>query len=141
MTGTHRYPASLWAFVVAVGLALPVAALGCGCFYGEATEVDVFPETECLDLHANGACAWLGLGGTNHCEDIFTLTPLEEGEVITVGPEESFELKDVTPYADMETDDAYCVTWVEVEAELGGRELAITFEVERINRGLRLPCD
>lgn len=39
------------------------------------------------------------------------------------------------------TDDAYCLTWVEVEADLGGRELTITFEVERINRGLRLPCD
>ncbi len=120
--------------------AAPVILLGCGCSYGTATAVTITPDRECLQIDAYAHCAWLDLLGTNDCEDPLIILPVDDVEPVEVLPGESFEI-DVHPYADMETDDEYCTTDVEVAAELGEQKLRFRFEVERINRGLRLPCD
>jgi hypothetical protein len=131
----------LLALILAVAAAaVPVALLGCGCSYGTATAVTITPDRECLQIDAYAHCAWLDLLGTNDCEDPLIILPVDDVEPVEVLPGESFEI-DVHPYADMETDDAYCVTDVVVAAELGGDALTFRFEVDRINRGLRMPCD
>ncbi len=126
---------------LAAYLALPALLAGCGCFYGTASEVTVDPPTDCLEIHAAGLCARLAMSGTNGCEETLTVLPVEDVEPVEVLPGETFDLDDVTPYADMETDNRYCSTDAVVRAELGDEELTFSFDVERINRGLRLPCD
>ena len=132
-----------WLVALGIGLGLPVAAVmtGCGCYYGTATAVTIQPATDCLDIHGTGSCAWLELSGTNHCEEELVFTPSDDSPLVQVAPGESFAMDDVTPYADMTTDDEYCYTDVVVEAQLGDEEVTIFFVVERINRGLRAPCD
>ncbi len=122
-------------------LSAAVFISGCGCFYGTASEVEVSPAQDCLEVSAYAHCAWLGLLGTNGCDEPLTLLPVEDVEPVEVLPGDSFELDDVTPYADMLTDDAYCSTDAVVHAELGDATLTLSFDVDRVNRGLRLPCE
>ncbi len=132
-----------WLVTLCIGFGLPIAAvmMGCGCYYGEAGPVTIQPATDCLDIVGTGSCAWLEMSGTNGCEEELVFTPDDDSPVVRVAPGGSFAMDDVTPYADMETDDAYCYTDVVVEAQLGDDEVTIFFVVERINRGLRAPCD
>jgi len=114
---------------------------GCGCFYGVASEVILSPAHECVEVVAYAHCAWLGLLGTNLCDETLTLLAVEDAPPVEVLPGDSFDLDNVVPYAVMETDDAYCSTEVAVYAHLGEAPLTLSFDVERVNRGLRLPCD
>jgi len=127
--------------MVVLGLAAGPLLSGCGCSYGTATEVTVAPDPGCIEVGAAGLCSRIELSGVNHCEDILTFIPLDESPLIEVYPEVSFEIGDVPSYADMETDDEYCSTDVTIDALLGDEDITFTFAVERINRGLRLPCD
>ncbi len=136
MTARPTCPVAGWA-----ALACSVFLVGCGCFYGMASEVAVSPGQECLEVSAYAHCAWLGLLGTNLCDETLTLLPVEDVPRVEVLPGDSFELDDVVPYADMDTDDRYCSTDVVVHAVLGEVPLTFTFDVDRVNRGLRLPCD
>ena len=122
-------------------MASPVLLAGCGRFYGTASEVTVAPAQGCMVVDAYAHCAWLGLLGTNGCEQTLTLLPVEDVEPAVVLPGDSFDLDNVVPYAEMQTDDAYCSTDVVVHAVLGDVALTLSFDVERVNRGLRLPCD
>lgn len=127
-----------WAVVLPLLAAL---GSGCGCFYGAASELTVEPAQACLDLEASASCAWLGLVGSNDCEDVLGLLPVDGAAPFEVLPGETFTLDDITPYAEMVTDDRDCVIDVVVHAELGDQALTLGFDVERVNRGLRLPCD
>jgi hypothetical protein len=136
-----RLTRGLALILLAVSIGVPTFLLGCGCSWGTATEVTVWPDHECMQVDAYAHCAWLELHGTNDCEDTLTIRPVDDVEPVEVPPGESFAIDNIVPYADMETDDEHCNTDVVVRADLGDEAVTFSFVVTRINRGLRMPCD
>jgi hypothetical protein len=121
-------------FRVLSALVPAVALAGCGCSWGEASDVSVTPASTCLVATVSAGCAETGaLEVDNQCADAVAFTSPGGSADLTIAP----GARGTVPVADFATqeDAGSCQERFTFQGLLGADELVLTFTREKVNRG------
>jgi len=108
------------------------ASIGCGCSWGNITNIEVQPEAD-VEVSSESSCARLVLMVCNHGGEPLVIG---EGEgSLVIAPDECNTVSD--PFlGELDEDDSTCQADGNIPFTIGAEAYEITFSVEMINRGL-----